>query len=177
MKPISTSEDLVLVFGLMLAALVVASVPVFSATVVRPIIGTIAVLFVPGYVFIAALFPQKTTLRNGVRLALSFGLSIVIVPLLELGLNYSRWGVRLGPTLVVLIVFTLFCAIVASVRRRGLPPEQRFVVNWPVWHRPGGRKAGWLAGSRLDRALSVGTDYSDSCVGRRRELCPRHAEA
>ncbi len=66
MKPISTSEDLVLVFGLMLAALVVASVPVFSATVVRPIIGTIAVLFVPGYVFIAALFPQKTTLRNGV---------------------------------------------------------------------------------------------------------------
>ena len=103
MKPNNTFTDLILVFGFALTALVVASVPEFSVTVARPIIGTIAVLFVPGYAFIAALFPQKATLGNGVRLALSFGLSIVIVPLLELGLNYTPWGVRLGPTLVILL--------------------------------------------------------------------------
>jgi uncharacterized membrane protein len=152
MKPISTFADLILVFGLALAALVVASVPALSVTVARPIIGAIAVLFVPGYVFIAALFPQKTTLGNGVRLALSFGVSIVIVPLLELALNYTRWGVRLGPTLVVLVVFTLVCVIVASVRRHQLPPEHRFAVNWPVWHHSDGREA---RPATFDRMLSV----------------------
>ena len=153
MKPISTFADLILVFGLALAALVVATVPAFSVTVARPIIGAIAVLFVPGYVFIAALFPQKTTLGNGVRLALSFGVSIVIVPLLELALNYTRWGVRLGPTLVVLVVFTLVCVVVASVRRHQLPSEHRFAVNWPVWHRSDDREAARPA--TFDRMLSV----------------------
>jgi uncharacterized membrane protein len=155
MKPISTFADLILVFGLALAALVVASVPALSVTVARPIIGAIAVLFVPGYVFIAALFPQKTTLGNGVRLALSFGVSIVIVPLLELALNYTRWGVRLGPTLVVLIVFTLVCVVVASVRRHQLPPEHRFAVNWPVWHHSDDSEGARLGGSTFDRMLSV----------------------
>jgi uncharacterized membrane protein len=154
MRPISTFSDLILVFGLALAALVVASVPAFSVTVARPIIGTIAVLFVPGYVFIAALFPQKTTLGNGARLAFSFGVSIVIVPFLELALNYSRWGIRLGPTLVALVVFTLACVIIASVRRHQLPPEQRFAVNWPGWHHSDDRAAR-RAGSTFDRTLSV----------------------
>lgn len=155
MKSISTFADLILVLGLALAALVVASVPAFSVTIVRPIIGTIAVLFVPGYAFIAALFPQKTTLGNGVRLALSFGLSIVIVPLLEIALNFTPWGIRLGPTLVALVAFTLVCVVVASVRRRQLPLEQRFAVNWPVWHHSDDREPPRLAGSTFDRMLSV----------------------
>jgi uncharacterized membrane protein len=154
MQPISTFEDLVLVFGLALAALIVASVPVLNATVARPIIGAIAILFVPGYAFIAALFPQKTTLRNGVRLALSFGLSIVIVPLLEIALNYTRWGIQLGPTLIVIVVFTLLCSIVASVRRYRLPRERRFAINWPDWHHIR-LKAARLGGTRFDRTLSV----------------------
>ena len=155
MKPISTFEDLVLVLGLALAALIVASVPPFSATVARPIIGAITVLFIPGYTFIAALFPQKTTLGNGIRFALSFGVSIVIVPLLEIALNYTRWGIRLGPTLVALVVFTLVCVIVASVRRHRLPREERFAVNWPAWHHFYDREAVRLGGTTFDRALSV----------------------
>jgi uncharacterized membrane protein len=155
MKPISSFADLIFVFGLALAALVVASVPAFSVTIARPIIGTVAVLFVPGYAFIAALFPQKATLGNGLRLALSFGLSIVIVPLLEIALNYTGWGIRLGPTLVALVVFTLVCVVVASVRRHQLPPEHRFAVNWPVRHHSDDREPVRLAGSTFDRMLSV----------------------
>jgi Predicted membrane protein len=154
-KPINTFGDLVLIFALALAALVVASIPAFSITIARPIIGTIAVLFVPGYAFIAALFPKKATLAIGVRLGFSFGVSIVIVPLLEIALNYTQWGIRLGPTLVVLVVFTLVCVIVAGVRRHQLPPEKRLSVNWPVWHQSDDREADWLAGSRFDRMLSI----------------------
>jgi uncharacterized membrane protein len=155
MKPTSIFADLVLAFGLALAALVVASVPALSVTIARPIIGTIAVLFVPGYAFTAALFPQKAALGNGVRLALSFGVSLVIVPLLEIALNFTRWGIRLGPTLVVLVVFTLACVVVASVRRHQLPLEQRFAVNWPVWHHSDDPEVARLAGSTFDRMLSI----------------------
>jgi uncharacterized membrane protein len=154
MKPISTFADLILVFGFALAALVVASVPAFSVTVARPIIGAIAVLFVPGYAFVAALFPQKETLKDGVRLGLSFGLSIVIVPLLEIGLNYTRWGIRLGPTLVLFVVFTLVCVVIATIRRHQLQSEQRFAVNWPVWHHSDDPGAA-LVGSTFDRTLSI----------------------
>lgn len=154
MKPFHAFADLILVTCVVLVALVVAIIPALSVSIIRPIIGTIVVLFVPGYAFIAALFPQKATLANGVRLALSFGLSIVIVPLLELALNYTRWGIQLGPTLVVLVVFTLLCSIVASVRRYRLPRERRFAINWPDWHHIR-LKAARLGGTRFDRTLSV----------------------
>jgi uncharacterized membrane protein len=154
-KPINTFGDLVLILGIALAALVVASVPAFSVTIARPIIGAIAVLFVPGYGFIAALFPQKATLGNGVRIGFSFGVSIVIVPLLEIALNYTQWGIRLGPTLVVLVVFTLVCVIVASIRRYKLPPEQRFAVNWSAWHQSDDREGTWPVVSTFDRMLSI----------------------
>jgi uncharacterized membrane protein len=55
------------------------------------------VLFFPGYVFITALFPEKKELDNLERLALSLGLSIAIVPLIGLLLNYTPWGIRLIP--------------------------------------------------------------------------------
>ena len=154
MKPFHAFADLILVTCVVLVALVVAIIPALSVSIIRPIIGTIVVLFVPGYAFIAALFPQKATLANGVRLALSFGLSIVIVPLLELALNYTRWGIQLGPTLIVIVVFTLLCSIVTSVRRYRLPRERRFAINWPDWHHIR-LKAARLGGTRFDRTLSV----------------------
>lgn len=153
-KPINTFA-LALILGIALAALVVTSVPAFNVTIARPIIGTIAVLFVPGYAFISALFPQKATLGNGARIGFSFGVSIVIVPLLEIALNYTPWGIRLGPTLVVLVVFTLVCVIVASIRRHKLPPEQRFIVHWPVWLQSDDREGARTAGSTFDRMLSI----------------------
>jgi len=154
MKPFHAFADLILVTCVVLVALVVAIIPALSVSIIRPIIGTIVVLFVPGYAFIAALFPRKATLANGVRLALSFGLSIVIVPLLELALNYTRWGIQLGSTLIVIVVFTLLCSIVASVRRYRLPRERRFAINWPDWHHIR-LKAARLGGTRFDRTLSV----------------------
>jgi uncharacterized membrane protein len=46
------------------------------------------VLFFPGYTLISALFPRKDSLSGVERLALSFGLSIAVVPLIGLILNY-----------------------------------------------------------------------------------------
>ena len=155
MKPIHTYGDLLFISGLALAALAVGLIPPLSATIARPIVGTIVVLFVPGYAFIAALFPRRTSLNNGVRLGLSFGISIAIVPLLEMVLNYSRWGVWMVPTLMMIAMFTLACVAVAGIRRHRLAQDERFAVNWQARKRLESLKAAFLSGHTLDRALSI----------------------
>ncbi|KAF5438102.1 putative membrane protein [Candidatus Methanophagaceae archaeon] len=92
--------------------------PLNEISPVRIILGLPLVLFLPGYALIAALFPRKDDLDGIERVALSFGLSIAITPLLGLALNYTPFGIRLSPVLTVLSVFTISLAICAYVRRR-----------------------------------------------------------
>lgn len=54
---------------------------------------------------------------------------IAIVPLLGLALNYTPYGIRLVPILVVLSVFVVLLALVACVRRAGVSKVDRFVVE------------------------------------------------
>jgi uncharacterized membrane protein len=154
MKRFQSYEDLIIISFLALAAPLVAAIPALSASVARSVIGIVFVLFIPGYAFIAALFPRKTTLNSGIRLGLSFGLSIAIVPLLEMALNYSRWGVREGPNLAIIALFVLVCSAAAALRRHRLGAAERFAVNWRVWQAPQGQQASRLEGN-FDRALSI----------------------
>ena len=86
------------------------------------------VLFLPGYSLIATLFPRKDDLDAIERIALSFGLSIAITPLLGLALNYTPFGIRLLPILIVLSVFTILLALGAYVRGNRIPEEDRLSV-------------------------------------------------
>lgn len=116
--------------------------------VLRIILGLPFVLFFPGYTLIAALFPARGDLDGIERTALSFGLSIAVVPLIGLGLNYTPWGIRLVPILVSLLVFVGGMSALAFYRRKKLPAEERFFpvfeVELPVWGEM----------SRIDRVLS-----------------------
>lgn len=67
------------------------------------------------------------------RVALSFGLSIAIVPLLGLVLNFTPWGIRLTPVMIAVSGFTLAAVAVAAQRRRALPPAERFSVPYRAW--------------------------------------------
>jgi uncharacterized membrane protein len=106
--------------------LVVLLVP--SAEPVRVGLGLLFVLFLPGYVLVAALYPRKDDLDLAERLALSLGLSIAVVPLIGLGLNYSPWGVRLDPMLAFLTLFVVLAASVALGRRLMLPPDEAMAI-------------------------------------------------
>jgi uncharacterized membrane protein len=103
--------------------------PPLNETPVRIILGLILVLFLPGYALIATLFPRKDDFDGVERIALIFGLSIAISPLLGLALNYTPFGIRLSPVLIVLSVFTVSLALCAYVRRYKIPEEDRFVVE------------------------------------------------
>ena len=112
---------LIIIFSLLMVPLAL-----LTAGPGRIVVGLAFVLFFPGYALIAALFPKKDDLDGVERLALSFGLSIAVVPLIGLGLNYTPWGIRLYPILISLLTFIIIMAIVAWYRRRRLLPQNRF---------------------------------------------------
>ncbi|WP_340099009.1 DUF1616 domain-containing protein [Salinibaculum salinum] len=150
--------DLAATLALVGLTVLAVFVPVVSETPLRVVIGLPFVLFVPGYAFIAALFPEAGTkitddeaeehgdgeiresggmLDRGIdgieRVALSFGLSIAIVPLIGLILNFTPWGIRLVPTMVAVSGFTVGCVAVAARRRRALPEDEQFHVPYRQW--------------------------------------------
>ncbi|WP_254861463.1 DUF1616 domain-containing protein [Halovivax gelatinilyticus] len=158
--------DLAAVFVLVAATNVAVLAPLIRETPLRIPLGLSFVLFVPGYAFIAALFPEAGESptgeseddaeesdeddaawlggglgRSGIdgieRVALSFGLSIAIVPLIGLALNFTPWGIRLVPIMVAVSGFTVVAAVVATVRRWELPAEERFRVPYREWYAAG----------------------------------------
>ena len=90
----------------------------------RWIVGSIFVLFLPGYVTVQALFSGRRELDDIERFALSVGLSLAITPLMGLLLNYTPWGIRLDPIVLSLSIFTLAMATVATLRKYWLTFER-----------------------------------------------------
>ena len=86
-------------------------------TYIRYILGSLYVLFLPGYITIETLYPREYDLSPLERLALSIGLSLAIVPLLGLALNYTPWGIRLQPILAVLSIYIISMGLVAAYRK------------------------------------------------------------
>ena len=94
------------------------------------------------------LFPKRDDLEDIERVALSFILSLAVNPLLGLILNFTPFGIRLLPILIVLSAFTVSVSLVAWVRWRRLPDEERFTV-------PFKRLNFNLGQSALDKCLSI----------------------
>jgi len=148
-------SDLLIVIVLVLLTDIFVLAPGLSETAVRNILGLPLVLFLPGYALIAALFPAKSDLDGIERTALSFGLSIAVVPLIGFGLNYIPWGIRLLPILISLSVFTFLMCGLAYLRRAKLSETEAFEV--PFRETALSLKAEILEKpkSKLDQALTV----------------------
>lgn len=116
---------------------------------VRIVLGLILILVLPGYVLVAAFFPAKKDLDWIERVALSVGLSIAVVPLLGLLLNFTPWGIRLDPIMAALAIFIAGVGLLAYWRRMRLPTEDRLELTLEV-----GRPA-WGEYSALDKTLTV----------------------
>ncbi|WP_231190002.1 DUF1616 domain-containing protein [Haladaptatus sp. DYF46] len=169
--------DLTAICLLVFLTLAVVLIPGLNETPIRAFVGLVFVLFPPGYAFIAALFPEDipaelpsnestpdtedsrlprpgTGIDGLERVALSFGTSIAIVPLIGLILNFTPWGIRLVPVLLSLSAFTLCMTAVGAVRRNDLPEEERFSVPYRSWF---GRARGELfePDTRADAVLNV----------------------
>lgn len=140
-------DDLIAV--VVIAILLVFIIAFAPTSPIRPVFGLIFILILPGYVATAALFPNRESIDVIERVALSLGLSIAIVPLAGLALNYTPFGIRLEPIEAVLTGFVMIVSFVAWRRRLNLPEDERFVIDVDVNLS--------MAGMPLvDRALTVG---------------------
>jgi len=122
--------DLKLIIGIVIVTIAFLYAPVIDQTIIRSALGLAMALFIPGYAFIAALFPGKKDIDGFERAALSFGMSIAATPLIGLGLNFTPWGIRLDPIIVCLTIFTVACALTANKRRHDLTQDERFSIDF-----------------------------------------------
>ena len=127
---------------------------VLLALNVGNLLAILLVLFIPGYVLVAALFPGSLTPEKPEidwieRVALSFGLSIAVVPLLGLLLNFTPFGIRFAPIVATITLFTVGVGYAAYWRRMQLPSERRLsltlVLGLPEWKEYG----------MLDKVLTI----------------------
>ncbi len=154
-NPRTFPPDLLAVYAWTVLAAASIYLPVVNESILRIILALPMVLFFPGYALIAALFPQKNDLDGIERLALSFGLSIAVVPLIGLGLNYTPFGIRLDPIVVSLSVFTIIMAVIAQYRRSLVLADEQFVVPFRQIIRSAGEEFFPKEGTRADRILSI----------------------
>jgi len=133
----------------LLSAILIVIISFTPLKTLRIILGLPFILFFPGYTLICALFPKRTQLDTIERVALSFGLSIAVVPLIGLILNYTPWGIRLYPILVSLTGFIVVMSIIAWVRRSFVLPSERLGININIDF------SSFAAQSKLDKALTI----------------------
>jgi len=147
--------DLILVVVWLAASIVSIYIPFLNATPLRFILVLPVILFIPGYCLVAAFFPKESDIELIERIALSFGLSIAVVPLIGFGLNFTQWGIRLDPIVISLTLFTFVMVLIAFYRRACLPLNEQFRIPFSEIGRsirkgifPGGK-------SRVDQILTV----------------------
>jgi uncharacterized membrane protein len=149
------SSDLMVVLVLTVLTILFVLVPTFENTVLRTVLGLPVVLFLPGYALIAALFPRKNDLDAIERIALSFGLSIAVVPLIGLALNFTPWGIRLMPIIISLTLFIFIMVLIAHSRRLQIKEDERFIVPFKKIYESTKAEILTKPENRTDRILTI----------------------
>ena len=96
----------------------------FPLAYARNILGTVLVIFLPGYGLTKALFPSTPPLKtssaalDGLEVVvISIGLSMALVPMVGLILGYTTWGLNQITSVSSLFVLTVVLATIAVVRQ------------------------------------------------------------
>lgn len=119
--------DLSVVLSWTIISYIFVIVPALESTILRVILGIPVILFTTGYMTVAALFPKKQSLRLTERVALSLGLSIAIVPLLSLLLNYTH-NIKPFPMWVTICTYTIIMIFITNYRRENISDDEIFSI-------------------------------------------------
>ncbi len=104
-----------------------------SSNIIRAIFSFPVAFFLPGYTLLLVLYPRRCSLGAMERLLFSFALSMAIVTLILLVLNYI-WNLNLYPSLIAVIAFILIMTGISWWRQKEILPEDRFtsLINLPL---------------------------------------------
>jgi len=87
----------------------------FPYTYIRNLFGSIFVIMLPGYSLVKIFYPLKE-ISLSIRVILSVGLSITLVSILGLVLNYTPWGISLYPLIISLFLLVIVFSIIGAQR-------------------------------------------------------------
>lgn len=172
--------DLAVVTGGTLLTVIVVLFPLVNDSILRFGFGVVFLLFFPGYALISVLFPEayvpadntsdeleaetagilpgRSYTGTGIdgvdRVALAFGTSIALVPLIGIVLSFTPWGIDLLPIVVAVSGFILCAVAVGGYRRWELPENRRFSVPYRAWI-ASGRARIFETDSRFDTLLTI----------------------
>lgn len=127
----------------LLLVVVVLALPI---PFLREILGLLFVLFSPGYVLVAAIFPGQNSLGTTTRLSLSLGLSIAVGVFIGLILGVTPLGFTLNSILVVMALFTLVTSCLAWYLRNRHNQGDKSTIKYPSFFPEAiqsFRSAGW----------------------------------
>ena len=131
----------------------VATSGVVLALNVGNLAAILLVLFIPGYVLVAALFPGTIARVPEIdwveRIALSLGLSVAVVPLLGFLLNFTPFGIRFAPIVVLIALFTIGVGGGAYWRRMRLPVDDRLSLTVDL------SASNWKEHGAVDKGLTI----------------------
>ena len=96
---------------------------VYLTVYIRSALGIVFTLFLPGFTLTKVLFPSRVPIKTDSknlddveRFALSLGMSLVLVIIVGLALNYTPWGIGLIPIVLSLLALTTIFATAAVFR-------------------------------------------------------------
>lgn len=96
------------------------------------IIGLLFLLFIPGYLVLFAIFPTKKT-DKGIdfteRIALSFGISLVIVALTGIALYYTTDKIQSESALLSIFIINITIGVISIYRWFKTKPDERLVLS------------------------------------------------
>jgi uncharacterized membrane protein len=102
---------------------VVPSIPV------RVILGIPLMFFIPGFVWMSVLFPRRSQMNIGNRLAYSVILSVIVILIVALLLNYTPPGITLVSVVWSIVATVLIGSAIAAGRQSGLPDDDRATLS------------------------------------------------
>jgi uncharacterized membrane protein len=138
---------------ILVISILIIPLALLTSGAIRIVIGLAFVVLFPGYAFVAALFPKRTSLDTIERITLSLGLSIAVVVLIGLLLYYTSWGIQLDTMLVSLLSFILVMSAIAWYRRTRLSPSDRFSFHPSLNLRA--LSNGWANQRQRDKIVAV----------------------
>lgn len=122
-------------------------VAIYTSGALRIILGLPVVIFIPGYLLLSALFPNKNDLGGVERVAFSIGLSIAIAIIIGAILNFTPWGISLYPILISAAVFAVITTAVAWYRSLQSYEEFYITLNINLYR--------WQETAGLDKLLFI----------------------
>lgn len=121
--------DLILVLLVTVFCMAFIFIPSLNSSIYKTVLSFLLILFLPGYGFVAMIYPRIKDISSAYRLIFSFGISYLLTAVIALALNYTSYGNNYDYILLILSLLTVIFTIIALFIRWRVPGEDRFFVD------------------------------------------------